>query len=68
MVITADISYADFVPGMATGPAGAGLLNIPRPGILANQSGSKSGGLRSAFGEGGLLVAASCEIFSVCRF
>ena len=60
VVITADISYADFVPGMlffgmAIGPAGAWFPNILGPGVLANQSGSKSGGLRSAFGEGGLV-------------
>ena len=60
VVITADISYADFVPGMfvfgmAIGPSGAWFPNIPGPGVLANQSDSKSGGLRSAFGEGGLV-------------
>ena len=60
VVITADISYADFVPGMfffwmAIRPSGAWFPNIPCPGVLANQSGSKSGGLRSAFGAGGLV-------------
>lgn len=40
---------------MAIGPAGAWFPNIPDPGVLANQSDSKSGGLRSAFGEGGLV-------------
>ena len=66
VVITADISYADFVPGIFWWDVfflGGGMAHwagsrYPSPGILANQSGSKSGGLRSAFGEGGLV--ASC--------